>query len=89
MLIIMYSTIHRLRPLKCTQYMYNMYYECIEINKYIKGTFGVYTRSIENIYLSQVHTGSCGNLFHKIPSNWEDLFSFEYIYIYFFFGGGG
>ena len=29
---------------------------------------GVYTRSMETIYLSLVHTGSWGYLFHEIPS---------------------
>ena len=39
---------------------------------------GVYTHSMESIYLSLVHTGSWGNLFHEIPlistiRNWHNL----------------
>ena len=36
-------------------------------DNFIKKVPGVYTHSMETIYLSLVHTGSRGNLFHKIP----------------------
>ena len=35
---------------------------------FIQKVLEVYTRSMETIYLSLVHTGSWGYLFHTIPS---------------------
>ena len=39
----------------------------IHTTDFIKKVPGVYTHSMETIYLSLVHTGSLGSLFHEIP----------------------
>ena len=39
--------------------------------------FGVYTHSMEAIYLSLVHTGSCRYLFYKIPGSRLAIYHWE------------